>query len=329
MTTSPARTRRIRSSELLTTNNKKLGPGGHLPLGPFASLKGRYRVGSPRTSYLSRKRGNARASLMFYTMISKPAPRSISRAQAPIATPRDPSTSVLVLCYCVDDEPIQRWFPGDPVPPEFVEAANNPDWTIAAHNVPFERACAMHILGPRHGFPEIPLERWRCSMAMARAAAIPAGLEKAVEAIGLPHTKDKAGQALMRRMCQPLPDGSWIEDPESLERLATYCEADVGASARFITPCRRSPMPSKRYGLSISVSTSGASLPTASCSKRRTISSPAPCRRGSPSLRRSPESIRSISATRFLAWLAEHDCELPDLQKATPCACASAPRSHR
>jgi hypothetical protein len=35
------------------------------------------------------------------------------------------------LRFCLDDGPIQLWVPGDPVPPEFVEAARNPDWIIA------------------------------------------------------------------------------------------------------------------------------------------------------------------------------------------------------
>ena len=35
----------------------------------------------------------------------------------------DPSTEVLCCAYAVDDEPVQLWVPGDPIPPEFVEAA--------------------------------------------------------------------------------------------------------------------------------------------------------------------------------------------------------------
>ncbi len=38
----------------------------------------------------------------------------------------DPSTEVLCVAYAVDDGPVQLWRPGDPVPPEFVEAAANP-----------------------------------------------------------------------------------------------------------------------------------------------------------------------------------------------------------
>ena len=41
----------------------------------------------------------------------------------------DPRTTVLCAAYTVDDDPVKLWTPGDPVPPEFIEAARNPTWT--------------------------------------------------------------------------------------------------------------------------------------------------------------------------------------------------------
>src|SRR5258708_17820284 len=79
----------------------------------------------------------------------------------------DPGTEVLCVAYAVDDEPVQLWVPGDPVPPEFVEAARDPNWIISAHNDQFESAIERDILAPRHGWPIVPLERHRCTMAMA------------------------------------------------------------------------------------------------------------------------------------------------------------------
>jgi DNA polymerase bacteriophage-type len=82
----------------------------------------------------------------------------------------DATTEVLCCAFAVDDEPVQLWLPGNPVPPEFLEAANNSSWDVAAHGDHFETAIERHILGPRHSFPLIPLERHRCTMAMALAA---------------------------------------------------------------------------------------------------------------------------------------------------------------
>ena len=44
------------------------------------------------------------------------------------------------VAYAVDDGPVQLWLPDDPVPPEFIEAANNPIWVVAAHDDHFETA---------------------------------------------------------------------------------------------------------------------------------------------------------------------------------------------
>src|SRR6516225_8076390 len=56
----------------------------------------------------------------------------------------DPTTEVPCIAYAVDDEPVQLWTPGDPVPSEFIEAAQNPAWTIVAHNDAFERVISGH-----------------------------------------------------------------------------------------------------------------------------------------------------------------------------------------
>src|SRR6476661_6359660 len=50
----------------------------------------------------------------------------------------DPSTSVLCAAFAIDDEPMQLWTPGDPVPTVFRLAAQNPNWIVAAHNDVFE-----------------------------------------------------------------------------------------------------------------------------------------------------------------------------------------------
>ena len=60
----------------------------------------------------------------------------------------DPSTEVLCVAYAVDDGPVQLWRPGDPVPAEFIEAAANPSWVVAAHNDAFESAIEQHVLRP-------------------------------------------------------------------------------------------------------------------------------------------------------------------------------------
>ena len=141
----------------------------------------------------------------------------------------DPSTEVLCCAYAVDDEPVQLWAPGNPIPLEFVEAAAGPNWLIASHNNQFELAIETHVLRPRVGWPLIPLERRRCSMAAALASALPGSLEGAVAALRLPHRKDADGHRVMKQMAKPQKGAGWIDGPERRERLHRYCVADVEA----------------------------------------------------------------------------------------------------
>jgi DNA polymerase len=147
----------------------------------------------------------------------------------------DPRTDIWCAAYAVDDEPAKLWIPGDPVPPEFIEAAQNLEWEVCAHNCGFEVAQEHFILNRRYGFPKFPLSRQRCTMAMALACSLPPKLERVAEVLELVHQKDKAGQRLMLMMAKPRrprkdedPESRhWFDDPERRQRLYAYCKQDV------------------------------------------------------------------------------------------------------
>ena len=147
----------------------------------------------------------------------------------------DPRTEVQCCTYAVDDEPVKLWLPGDPVPPEFVEAARDPNWMVCAHNAPFEIVMEHFILSCRHGFPKFLPSKQRCTMAMALALALPPKLELVAEALELLHQKDKAGQRLMLMMSKPRRPRKdedpqsvlWFDDEERRERLYEYAKQDV------------------------------------------------------------------------------------------------------
>ena len=104
-----------------------------------------------------------------------------------------------------------------------------------AHNDAFETAIEQHVLAPRYGWPLIPLERHRCTMAMCAGAGLPARLSAAADALELANRKDAAGERLMHQMSKPRkprkgedPAGTyWFDDPERLQRLYGYCRQDV------------------------------------------------------------------------------------------------------
>ena len=146
----------------------------------------------------------------------------------------DSRTEVLCCAYAADDHPVQLWRPGDPMPAEFMEAAHNPAWIVVAHGDHFETEIELHIMGPRYGWPEIPLERHRCTQAMSLAVALPARLGVAADALELRNRKDRAGERLMHMTSKPRRAHKdedptltyWFEDPERLSRLCGYCRQD-------------------------------------------------------------------------------------------------------
>jgi DNA polymerase bacteriophage-type len=146
----------------------------------------------------------------------------------------DPSTEALCVAYAFDDGEPKVWEPGQPVPNEIIEAANDPNTLVVAHNAEFERAVLTRILHPKHGWPLIALERQRCSAAVARASALPGGLDAAAKVLGLPG-KDAEGTKLMRLMSKPRKPRKgedrnviyWVDDPEKRAQLQLYCMQDV------------------------------------------------------------------------------------------------------
>ena len=133
-----------------------------------------------------------------------------------------PTTEVWCCAFAVDEGPVKLWKPGEPIPAEFIEAAQNPTWIVSAFNDQFERLIEQHILAPRYDWPLVPLAQHRCLQATALAQALPASLAGAAAALGLDQQKDTAGRRLMLLMSRPRrprpdenPAGTyWYDDPE-------------------------------------------------------------------------------------------------------------------
>ena len=167
----------------------------------------------------------------------------------------DNHTEVLCCSFCVDNEAVKLWLPGDPVPGEFLEAATNPAWLVCAHNAQFELAIEHLIMRRRHGWPKIPLRQQRCTMAAALALALPPRLEFVAEALELLHQKDRAGQRLMVMMSKPRhprknedPESCyWFDDEDRRQRLYEYCRRDVEIERELYQQLR--PLPPEEQQL--------------------------------------------------------------------------------
>lgn len=138
-----------------------------------------------------------------------------------------PSTTVLCAVFGLSSGPgklehLERWYPGQDLPAWAHEHIVS-GLPVVAHNAGFERAICRYVVT---GWPEIPVEQWIDTMALAAAASLPRSLAGVGAALGCEVQKDDEGHDLMKILCvadNPEPT------PEQLERLAQYCEIDVRA----------------------------------------------------------------------------------------------------
>lgn len=147
-----------------------------------------------------------------------------------------PSTEILCVAYAIDEGPAAL-VKGYEIPfaAELARLAGDPNCIFIAHNAFFEQCMWMHIMARRFSFPQIPVERWRCTAAKAMAFGLPKSLEKATHALGLPIEKDMRGRQVMLKLCKPRAprkdeDKSrvyWFEDAGDMEMLYAYCMKDV------------------------------------------------------------------------------------------------------
>ena len=242
----------------------------------------------------------------------------------------DSRTAVLCCAYAVDNEPVKLWTPGDAIPPEFHEAAKNPNWIAVAHNAAFEMAIEQHILGLRLGWPLIPIERQRCTMAMALALSLPARLESVARALELRHQKDAVGHRLMLMMSKPRKAHKdedpnqifWFQDPDRLGRLYEYCQADVEAERELFTRLQPlSPSEQALWVLDATINWRGFCIDRSLAEAARKIAQAAGPEIDDELAKATDGAVSSVNqVARLQTWLEQNGCAAKDLQKKTVAA---------
>jgi DNA polymerase bacteriophage-type len=237
------------------------------------------------------------------------------------------STDVWCCAYAVDDGPVQLWTPGMPVPPEFFEAAANPDWLMSAFNDQFERLIEQHIMAPRYGWPPMPIERHRCTQAAALALALPANLAGVGTALSLEYQKDESGHRLMLQMSRPRkprkgedPNGIyWVDDAEKSERLYAYCRRDVETERAAHKRIGFLPAAEQKvWQLDASINDRGIHLDGQLLAGALHISSELEAEIDCEIAKVTGGAVATINeVAKLIAWLRERGCEVPDVRKKT------------
>lgn len=161
---------------------------------------------------------------------------------------RDESTEAMMFAFAIEDGPVEIWLP---LPgnawnwvraqlrakgvivhkkfPQSVTDAIKEGKKIAAHNAQFERLIFWYVVCNDYKVPKPELEQFYCTCTQARANNLPAKLEFVPVALGLSEEahKDRRGFQLIKMLCIPQEDGTFLEDPELLLEFAEYCIQDV------------------------------------------------------------------------------------------------------
>ena len=206
-----------------------------------------------------------------------------------------------------------------------IEAANNPAWLVVAHNDAFETAVETDVLAPRYGWPLVPIERHRCTMAMALAAGLPARLSAVADALELANRKDSAGERLMHQISKPrrarkAEDQAgiyWFEDQERLNRLYHYCQQDVDVERELFD--RLPPLSASEqalWELSNRINQRGFSVDRSFAEAARRIAQAAAPEIDAELARITGGAVTTIAqVARLLAWVQEQGCELQKLDR--------------
>lgn len=156
-----------------------------------------------------------------------------------------PTTDIQLFAYDLKDGlGARQWVPGMPAPLDLFDHLARGE-LIEAHNVMFERLIWWHVAQRRYGWPEVRPEQWRCSMAKARAHALPGALGLIGDVLDLPIKKDKEGDGLIKFFAIPRDPTKanpkvWNEPAEHPDKWASYARynaGDVAAEAEVSIRC--------------------------------------------------------------------------------------------
>jgi DNA polymerase len=239
-----------------------------------------------------------------------------------------PTTDVWCAAYAIDDDPAVRlWQADEPVPAAIIEAAADPNCLFVAHNAGFERAILQHVLTPpRYGWPAIPVERWRCTMAASLALALPPALNRVAAVLALP--QQKADKVIVRLMAKPrLPRGNedpkgvyWFDDAEHRQALYDYCKQDVETERalwRWLPPLSDAEQQLWCFDQGTNDGGFYVDRPLTEKAIAITAAADAAAQAELQQIVNDPEIVSTHQRDKLLVWLAARGCELKDFQKAT------------
>ena len=191
----------------------------------------------------------------------------------------------------------------------------------------FERLIERHIMVPRYGWPEIPIERHRCLQAAALALTLPANLSGVADALKLEQRKDPAGRRKMLAMSRPRkpragedPAGIyWLDDAGRRVQLYAYAKQDVATERELHRRVGFLPAEEQAYWiLDATINDRGIHLDRKLLDAAIKIAEAAQHDIGVELQSITVGAVSSVNQTaKMLVWLASNGCAVVNLQKDT------------
>ena len=155
---------------------------------------------------------------------------------------------LLLFGYATDFGPVKvvDLTQGEKIPPQIIEALDNPDIIKSAFNAQFERVCLSRYIGRR-----LKPAGWHCSRVWSATLGLPLSLRDVGSVLGLPRQKITAGKELVRFFCTPCKPTKANQNctrnfpyhaPDKWQQFKQYNQRDVEVEMEITKKLERFPV---------------------------------------------------------------------------------------
>ena len=175
-------------------------------------------------------------------------------------------------------------------------------------------------------WPKVPLEKWRCTAALARMHGLPGGLDKLCQIFKVKdnEAKDKAGYDLIQLFCKPKSDGTYNDRHSHAEEWAAFLRYGAGdilamrAVWRATPKWNATPRLWAGWHLNERMNARGVGVDLELCEGAKELTAIAKKRMGDRTEELSLGEVeRTTQVARLRAFCAEYGVHLPDLTADT------------
>lgn len=155
---------------------------------------------------------------------------------------------LLLFGYATDFGPVKvvDLTQGEKIPPQIIEALDNPTIIKSAFNAQFERVCLSRYVGHR-----LKPACWHCSRVWSATLGLPLSLRDVGSVLGLPRQKITAGKELVRYFCTPCKPTKANQNrtrnfpyhaPDKWQQFKQYNQRDVEVEMEITQKLERFPV---------------------------------------------------------------------------------------